>query len=167
MREAGSKDRQGCHGQGKVVEIPVLLRVREKSGNYVAIEGILQLARKVKGKSGNFVCGSFRQLFLYRLANDIWNRAKLNISHDQDMTIYVYFKRNVLCFLLQYMPFHQRKPFYSPVRFTWWRHQMETFSALPAISAGNSPAPGEFPAQWPVTRSFDVVFLSAPEWTVE
>ena len=42
--------------------------------------------------------------------------------------------------------------------FTWWRHQMETFSALLAICAGNSPVPGEFPAQRPVTRSFDVFF---------
>ena len=39
---------------------------------------------------------------------------------------------------------------------TWWRHQMETFSALLAICAENSPVPGEFPAQRPVTRSFDV-----------
>ena len=42
--------------------------------------------------------------------------------------------------------------------FTWWHHQMETFSALLAICAGNSPATGEFPAQRPVTRSFDVFF---------
>ena len=42
--------------------------------------------------------------------------------------------------------------------FTWWRHQMETFFALLAICAGNSPVPGEFPAQRPVTRSFDVFF---------
>ena len=40
----------------------------------------------------------------------------------------------------------------------WWRHQMETFSALLVICAGNSPVPGEFPAQRPVTRSFDVFF---------
>ena len=40
----------------------------------------------------------------------------------------------------------------------WWRHQMETFSALLAICAENSPVPGEFPAQRPVTRSFDVFF---------
>ena len=39
-----------------------------------------------------------------------------------------------------------------------WRHQIETFSALLAICAGNSPVTGEFPAQWPVTRSFDVIF---------
>ena len=41
---------------------------------------------------------------------------------------------------------------------TGWRHQMEPFSALLAICAGNSPVPGEFPAQRPVTRSFDVFF---------
>ena len=43
---------------------------------------------------------------------------------------------------------------------------METFSALLAICAGNSPLPGEFPAQRPVTRSFDV-FFDLRELTVE
>ena len=33
---------------------------------------------------------------------------------------------------------------------------MESFFASLAICAGNSPVPGEFPAQRPVTRSFDV-----------
>ena len=37
-------------------------------------------------------------------------------------------------------------------------HQMETFSALLALCAGNSPATGEFPTQRPVTRNFDVFF---------
>ena len=41
---------------------------------------------------------------------------------------------------------------------SWWRHQIETFPALLAICAGNSPVSGEFPAQRPVTRSFDVSF---------
>ena len=45
---------------------------------------------------------------------------------------------------------------------TWWRHQMETFSVLLAICAGNSPVPGEFPTQRPVTRSFDVYFDLRP-----
>ena len=38
---------------------------------------------------------------------------------------------------------------------------METFSALLALWAGNSPVPGEFPVQRPVARSFDV-FLDLP-----
>ena len=39
-----------------------------------------------------------------------------------------------------------------------WRHQMGTFSALLAICAGNSPVTGEFHAQRPMTRYFDVFF---------
>ena len=35
---------------------------------------------------------------------------------------------------------------------------METFSALLAICAGNSPVTGEFPTQRPVTWNFDVFF---------
>ena len=35
---------------------------------------------------------------------------------------------------------------------------METFSALLAFCAGNSPFTGEFPTQRPVMRSFDVFF---------
>ena len=46
----------------------------------------------------------------------------------------------------------------GPKEIAWWRHQMETFSALLALYAGNSPVPGEFPTQRPVTRSFDVFF---------
>ena len=39
---------------------------------------------------------------------------------------------------------------------------METFSVLLVICAGNSPVPGEFPAQRPATRSFDVFFELRP-----
>ena len=41
---------------------------------------------------------------------------------------------------------------------SWWRHQMENFSVLLSTCAGNSPVTGEFPAQRPETRSFDVFF---------
>ena len=41
---------------------------------------------------------------------------------------------------------------------SWRRNEMETFSALLAICAGNSTVPGEFLAQRPVTRSFDIFF---------
>ena len=53
----------------------------------------------------------------------------------------------------------------SIINKSWWRHQIETFSALLAICAGNSPVTGEFPAQRPVTRSFDVFFdLRLNKW---
>ena len=35
---------------------------------------------------------------------------------------------------------------------------MEIISALLAFCAGNSPVPGEFPSQRPVTQSFDIFF---------
>ena len=46
----------------------------------------------------------------------------------------------------------------TDIQTSWWRHQMETYSTLLAICAGNSPVPDEFPSQRPVTRSFDVFF---------
>ena len=54
----------------------------------------------------------------------------------------------------------------------WWRHQVEIFSALLTLCVGNSPVPGIFSAQRPVTRSFDVFFdlrlnkpLSKQSWS--
>ena len=41
---------------------------------------------------------------------------------------------------------------------TWWRHQMETFTASLVLCKGNSPVTGGFPSQRSVTRSFDVFF---------
>ena len=41
---------------------------------------------------------------------------------------------------------------------TWWRHRMETVSALLNLCEGNPPVTGRFPSQRPVTRSFDDFF---------
>ena len=48
----------------------------------------------------------------------------------------------------------------------WWRHQMETFSALLAFCAGNSPVPGEFPAQRPVRGAlmFSLIYARINGW---
>ena len=48
-------------------------------------------------------------------------------------------------------------PAWRPVT-SWWRHQMDAFSALQALCEGNSPVTGEFPSQRPVAQSFDVFF---------
>ena len=71
------------------------------------------------------------------------NRKKCSDTKTQDSW--------VTCFVLHSYQF-------SWLWLTWWRHQMETFSALLVICVGNSPVPGEFPTQRPVTRSFDVFF---------
>ena len=55
--------------------------------------------------------------------------------------------------------------FVSIKSFTWnfqlvifLDHQIEPFSALLVICAGNSPVPGEFPSQRPVKQSIDIFF---------
>ena len=54
------------------------------------------------------------------------------------------------------------KPCY--LHMSWWRHQMETFSALLDLCVGNSPVTGEFPSQRPVTQSFDIFFDLRLNW---
>ena len=63
--------------------------------------------------------------------------------------------------ILDWIPSHFRpsrlkEAFLFPIliNVSWWRHQIETFSALLARCAGNSPVP----AQRPVTRGFNVFF---------
>ena len=50
---------------------------------------------------------------------------------------------------------------YTQILLSWWRHQIETFSVFLANFARNSLVTGEFPAQRPVTRSFDGFFICA------
>ena len=49
--------------------------------------------------------------------------------------------------------------------FPWWRHRMETFSALLALCAGNSSVTGEFPGAhiWMRRIYLDVVNILAAE----
>ena len=56
--------------------------------------------------------------------------------------------------------------FTSTLELTWWRHEMETFSLLLALCAGNSPVPGESPTQRPVTRSlmFSLICARIKGW---
>ena len=49
--------------------------------------------------------------------------------------------------------------------FPWWRHQMDTFSALLTICEGNAPFSSGYSSQRPVTRNFDVFFyLHLNKW---
>ena len=47
---------------------------------------------------------------------------------------------------------------------SWWRHQMEKFSALLALCEGNPPVTDGFPSQRSVTRSFDVEQTIETPW---
>ena len=103
--------------------------------------------------------------------NSIWNRCiyphslRLRILTKQHVDGFVQERRNSIANALdlrlsrtypsmfQYLPKHILLN-----RFSWWRHQMETFSALLALCAGTSPVTSEFPAQSPVTRIYEVSF---------
>ena len=49
---------------------------------------------------------------------------------------------------------------------SWWRHQMETFSAFLAICAGNSPVPAEYPhkGQWRRALMFSLICVWINGW---
>ena len=49
---------------------------------------------------------------------------------------------------------------------TWWRHQMETFSALLALCAGNSPTPVNSPhkGQWHGASMFSLICAWINDW---
>ena len=52
------------------------------------------------------------------------------------------------------------------ILYTLWRHHMETFSALLAISAGNSPSPVNFPhkGQWRGALMFSLICAWINRW---
>ena len=94
--------------------------------------------------------------------NELWESAKkksITKTKQHTAKFYVDILWDMLC---------TPPPFLQSLADPWWRHQMETFSALLAFCAENSPVPGD-PAQRPVTRSFDVFFdlhkrLSKQSW---
>ena len=49
---------------------------------------------------------------------------------------------------------------------TWWRHQMEIFSALLAFCAGNSPVPVNSPhiGQWREALMFSLIYAWINDW---
>ena len=59
---------------------------------------------------------------------------------------------------------HQGDCHYSGL--SWWRHQMETFSALPALCAGNSPVPVNSPhkGQWRGALMFSLICTWINDW---
>ena len=52
------------------------------------------------------------------------------------------------------------------IALTWWRHQMETFSALLALCAGNSTVPVNSPykGQWRGALMFSLIYAWINDW---
>ena len=87
-----------------------------------------------------------------------WTAEFANMLNTELIIMQFWLKTNKLSLNIKYWLIHDRHLNAPSPFFTWWRHQMETFSALLVLCEGNSPATGEFPAQGPVTRSFAVFF---------
>ena len=62
-------------------------------------------------------------------------------------------------------PLHA-KFIWSIMKISWWRHQMETFSALLALCAGNSPVPVNSPhkGQWRGVLMFSLICARINDW---
>ena len=71
--------------------------------------------------------------------------------------IYKYFSTGVY-HIIRHQPAH----YYI----SWWRHQMETFSSLLALCAGNSPVPVNSPhkGQWRGVLMFSLICIRINDW---
>ena len=106
----------------------------------------------------NLYCSNITRIFIHAPMLADWQNRK-NCGETR------WFKTNQAKYLNdKNMKFAECKPVFVLERnghfwhVKWWRHQMETSSALLVFCAGNSPVPDEFPSQRPVTRSFGVSF---------
>ena len=98
---------------------------------------------------------SHRQLIEYHTFTATSQCKQFKYIKQYCMSADLYIYVHMVCKAIHIRTDHPGK-IYNVHLLSWWRHQMETFSALVAICAGNSPVTGEFPSHRPVTRSFDV-----------
>ena len=71
---------------------------------------------------------------------------------------------NLLMIWQSWKPSHLQ-PYFCP-SYPWWRHEMETFSALLALCAGNSPVPVNSPhkGQWRGALVFSLICTRINGW---
>ena len=86
--------------------------------------------------------------------NNLQSRVNARTTEKVMLTLGYKFCQNHQAVIHKCLPW---KSHYNE-KFSWWRHQMKTFSAFLALCAGNSPVTGELPAHRPMTQSFDVFF---------
>ena len=109
-------------------------------------------------------CGA---ITMQAISSQIFTKDTHAIARPLVGLLWVHYLINILAQFLQLFMqyFTKLDRIITALNSTWCRHQMETFSALLAICAGNSPVTSEFPAQRPVTWSFDVFFdLHLNKW---
>ena len=105
----------------------------------------------------------YRELSLYRLPNNLWHQlSSLRASRFQICHLAYRSTQPTACMVFFTCclgpPFTENSDGIWDYGISWWRHEMETSSALLALGEGNPPVTGGFPSQRPVTGSLDVVF---------
>ena len=86
------------------------------------------------------------------------NKTKHNKPVCTFLGIYCTYVRPLKCTHILLIVSVFGRSFIIEINKSWWRHQMETFSALLALCKGNPSVTGGFLSQRPVTWSFDVFF---------
>ena len=98
---------------------------------------------------------------LYWASNYLWDPTKtaMKWSNKDYMICLNYCTVSIYSLLLTF-------PWHSINIIVWWRHQIETFSALLALCARNSPVTGEFPhkGQWRVALMFSLICAWINGW---
>ena len=131
-----------CHWSISNWSLMPLLLTWIKFNSSMPIFGLMPNAPVIWAISPDICCPMFEYwLWRYRY---FWNRVNVWNVDCVRATSFIFRRHTNRCSCESVKP--------------WRRHQMEKFSALLAICAGNSPVSGEFPAQRPVTRSFGVFF---------
>ena len=94
----------------------------------------------------------------YEVDYDITNNIKL----QRYILVYRSYSRVDLVFISWTALQHGKQ---TP-KYPWWRHQMETFSALLAFCAGNSPVPVNSPhkGQWRGALMFSLICARINDW---
>ena len=106
------------------------MRLLFASSRYAVIQIVGMFS--VQGRAGYY---PVRGNFIY-----VMSLASTMLTHRQKTGHYVYWA-------------------WDGKQLSWWRHPMETFSALLVLCEDNSLVTGEFPSQWSVMQSFDAFLV--------
>ena len=88
--------------------------------------------------------------FIFVHGKLIWNILRQSVSHFVLASVYYYL-----------VALEHTNENIDSLPYSWWCHQMETFSVSLALREGNPPVTDGFPQQMPVTQSFDIFLVCA------
>ena len=127
-RETGDLSPHCAHYDGTVMTY----RFQHKTGLTSALKVLLTCFFFIWFMGDAFICGCGKRCYHNRPLSVEWNRCFLSASR--------------ICLLLVLRPCEHIRT-RSHMTPPWWRHHLETCSALLVLCEGNSPVTGELPSQ--------------------